>query len=73
MVLLNLTQQNHAFTNQKKCTTQNKHNLQCGPMPNAMAALPNIGGANKERKFRNAVPCHTPQTLADAHCSTALQ
>jgi len=29
----------------------------CGPMPNLMAALPNIGGAL----------CSTPQSLADAH------
>jgi len=31
--------------------------LECGPMPNVMVALPNIGGA----------VCSTPQTLADAH------
>jgi len=31
--------------------------LKCGPMPNVMAALPNIGGAL----------CSTPQSLADAH------
>jgi len=31
--------------------------LQCGPMPNVMAALPNIGGAL----------CSMPQSLADAH------
>jgi len=31
--------------------------LQCGPMPNVMAALPNIGGAL----------CSTPQSLAHAH------
>ena len=30
--------------------------LECGPMPNVMAALPNIGGAL----------CSTPQSLADA-------
>jgi len=30
---------------------------ECGPMPNVMAALPNIGGAL----------CSTPQSLADAH------
>ena len=29
----------------------------CGPMPNVMVALPNIGGAL----------CSTPQNLADAH------
>ena len=31
--------------------------LECGPMPNVMAGLPNIGGAL----------CSTPQSLADAH------
>jgi len=31
--------------------------LECRPMPNLMAALPNIGGAL----------CSTPQSLADAH------
>jgi len=31
--------------------------LECGPMPNVMVALPNVGGAL----------CSTPQTLADAH------
>jgi len=31
--------------------------LECGSMPNALAALPNIGGAL----------CSTPQSLADAH------
>ena len=31
--------------------------LECGPMPNLMTALPNIGGAL----------CSTPQSLADAH------
>jgi len=31
--------------------------LECGPMPNVMVALPNIGGAL----------CSTPQTLADVH------
>ena len=37
--------------------------LECGPMPNVMAALPNIGGAL----------CSTPQSLADAHYSSAVQ
>ena len=31
--------------------------LECGPMPNLMVALPNIGGAL----------CSTPQSVADAH------
>jgi len=34
-----------------------KIELECGPMPNVMAALPSIGGAL----------CSTPQSLADAH------
>ena len=34
-----------------------KIELECGPMPNVMAALPNIGGAL----------CSTPQSLAGAH------
>jgi len=33
------------------------YKLECGPMPNVMAALPNIGGTL----------CSTPQSLADAH------
>ena len=35
----------------------NANQLECGPMPNVMVALPNIGGAL----------CSTPQSLADAH------
>ena len=37
--------------------------LECGPMPNAMAALSNIGGAL----------CSTPQSLADAHYWSTVQ
>ena len=37
--------------------------LECGPMPNVMVALPNTGGAL----------CSTPQSLADAHCSNTVQ
>jgi len=33
------------------------YQLECGPMPNLMVALPNTGGAL----------CSTPQSLADAH------
>jgi len=36
---------------------ENMSELECGPMPNLMVALPNIGGAL----------CSTPQSLADAH------
>jgi len=39
------------------CNAQYIYELECGPMPNVMAALPNIGGAL----------CSTPQSLADAH------
>jgi len=35
---------------------QNIFQLECGPMPNVMVALPNTGGAL----------CSTPQSLADA-------
>jgi len=38
-------------------TKQVMSELECGPIPNVKAALPNIGGAL----------CSTPQSLADAH------
>ena len=41
----------------QKCPLLMPNKLECGPMPNVMAALPNIGGAL----------CSTPQSLADAH------
>jgi len=37
--------------------------LECGPMPNVMAALSNIGGTIRS----------TPQSLAEAHYYNALQ
>jgi len=40
-----------------------KLKLEYGPMPNVMAALPNISGAL----------CSTPQSLADTHYYSALQ
>ena len=40
--------------------------LECGAMPNVMVALPNIGTWHRLRKFRNSIPCTTPQSLADA-------
>jgi len=40
-----------------------KTKLECGPMPNVMVALPNIGGAL----------CSMSQSLADAHYLTAVQ
>jgi len=41
-----------------KTSSYNKYTkLECGPMPNVMVALPNIGGAL----------CSTLQSLADAH------
>ena len=39
------------------------HCVECGPMRNVMAALPNIGGAL----------CSTPQSLGDAHYYSAVQ
>jgi len=51
-----LTTAKTLHTNIKKLIlTQTK--LECGPMPNVMDALPNIGGAL----------CSTPQTFANAH------
>jgi len=50
-----------ASTEKTKVKKQKK--LECGPMPNVKAALPNGGGAL----------CSTPQTLADAHYSSAVQ
>jgi len=44
-------------------TGRNNRQLECGPMPNVMAALPIIGGAL----------CSTPQSLSDAHYSSAVQ
>jgi len=48
-------------------SVENNNNKKCGPMPNVMVALPNIGGAL----------CSTPQSLADAHyympCSNAAK
>jgi len=38
-------------------TANEQNKLECGPMLNVMAALPNIAGAL----------CSTPRSLADAH------
>jgi len=32
-----------------------------------------IVGANEERNFCNSLPCPSPQSLADVHCSSAVQ
>jgi len=47
----------------KKKKKERKNELECGPMPNVIAALPNIGGAL----------CSTPQGLDDAHYYSAMQ
>ena len=56
----------HVFRYARK-TLETSLKLECGPMPNLMVALPNIGGAL----------CSTPQSLADAHywvpCSNAAK
>jgi len=45
------------WTAEIKALYETEIQLECGPMPNLMVALPNIGGAL----------CSTPQSLADAH------
>ena len=40
-----------------------QYKLECGPMPNVMATLPNIGGTL----------CSMPQNLGDAHYWSAVQ
>jgi len=44
-------------------TEQVNVKLECGPMPNVMVTLANIGGTI----------CSTPQSLADAHYQSAMQ
>ena len=52
------------YLEQKYCNMRsNTEKLERGPMPNVMAALPNIGGAL----------CSTPHSLADAHYYSAVQ
>jgi len=64
----------HAFSRLQRCVgkfsrgeykhgCKNTSKLECGPVPNVMAALPNIGGA-----FWS-----TLQSLADAHYWSAVQ
>ena len=57
----------YTVKNSFKDSQLKQQKLECGPMPNVMAALPNIGGAL----------CSTPQSLADAHhympCSNAAK
>jgi len=48
--------------------------LECERMPNVMAAQPNIGGAfGALCESSKSIPCTTPQSLADARCSSAVQ
>jgi len=47
----------------RKKDRRKKKELEMWPMPNVMAALPNIGGAL----------CSTLQSLADAHYYSAVQ
>ena len=48
---------------QNKAYVGKNKKLECGTMPNVMAALPNIGGTL----------CSTPQSLADAQYWSAVQ
>jgi len=47
----------HSIITHHNTNTRKYAKLECGQMPNVMAALPNIGGGL----------CSTPQSLADAH------
>ena len=55
--LTSLVSRHNYATTLTNMKTKQKGKLECGPMPNLMVALPNIGGAL----------CSTPQSLADAH------
>jgi len=55
LIILKTYDQQFTLTTKKSLHTIFK--LECGQMPNVMAALPNIGGGL----------CSTPQSLADAH------
>ena len=51
--------------------------IECEPMPNVTAALgiyvePSVEN-DEARQFRNSIPCTMPQSLANAHCSGAVQ
>jgi len=45
------------------CLRQSQMELECGPMPNLMVALPNIGGASNAAKTQNPLKfVGVPQT-----------
>ena len=66
-ILLKNRSASEANCREKHSSQPVKTKLECGPMPNLMVALTNIGGAL----------CSTPQSLADAHyympCSNAAK
>jgi len=53
----------NSYTTDSTFLHKSRLQLECGPMPNVMVALPNIGGAL----------CSMPQSLADAHCWSTVQ
>jgi len=57
MLFLTPNQQHRSTEGSLEKLQKPKGILECGPMPNVMVALPNIGGALYS----------TPQSLADAH------
>jgi len=58
LVAMKTLDSNKVSKNRQQLVKRNvKPRLECGPIPNVMAALPNIGGAL----------CSTPQNLPDAH------
>jgi len=65
------------FVGEENKAQRTKKKLESEPMHNVMAALEILVAPyvenNEERKFRNFIPCTTPQSLAHAHCSSAVQ
>jgi len=53
----------HFFEDGSDIALEKLNNLECGPIPNVMAALSNLDGAL----------CSMPQSLADAHYQSAVQ
>jgi len=62
-VLANTAKKYSEKSEHEKLATTIERKLECGPMPNVMAALPNIGGTL----------CSTLQSLADAQYWSAEQ
>jgi len=55
--MVNIQSPTNEIRRGNKKRRKKKKELECGPMPNLMVALPNVAGAL----------CSMPQSLADAH------